>query len=36
MVKNLLANSVDARDDTDLIPGLGRFSGEGNDNQLQY
>ena len=32
MVKNLPANAVD----TDLIPGLGRSSGEGNGNPLQY
>ena len=31
-VKNPLANAVDA----DLIPGLGRLLGEGNDNPLQY
>ena len=32
VVKNLSANV----EDTGLIPGLGRCSGEGNDNQLQY
>ena len=32
VVKNLPANSGD----TDLIPGLGRFLGEGNDSSLQY
>ena len=32
MVKNLPANAGD----TDLIPGLGRSSGEGNGNPLQY
>ena len=32
MVKNLPANPGD----TDLIPGLGRSPGEGNDNPLQY
>ena len=35
MVNNLLANAGDARD-TSLIPGSGRFPGEGNDNPLQY
>ena len=37
MVKNLPANA-DAGDvrDVDLIPGLGRSSGEGNDNPLHY
>ena len=32
MVKNLPANAGD----TGLIPGLGRSSGEGNGNPLQY
>ena len=32
MVKNLPANAGDAG----LIPGLGRYSGEGNGNPLQY
>ena len=32
MVKNLPANA----EDTSLIPGLYRLSGEGNDNPLQY
>ena len=32
MVKNLPANAVD----TDLIPGLGRSSGDGNGYPLQY
>ena len=32
VVKNLPANPGD----TDLIPGLGRSPGEGNDNPLQY
>ena len=31
MVKNLLANSGEARD-TSLIPGLGRSTGVGNGN----
>ena len=31
-VKNPPANAGDVR----LIPGLGRFSGEGNSNPLQY
>ena len=35
MVNNLLANAGDARD-TSLIPGSGRFPGEGNDNPFQY
>ena len=35
VVKNLLANAGDIRD-TGLIPGLGRFPGEGNSNPLQY
>ena len=35
MVKNLLANTRDARD-TGLIPGLGRSVGGGNGNPLQY
>ena len=33
MVKNLPANAEDARD-THLIPGSGRFPGEGNGNPL--
>ena len=32
VVKNLPANAVDAG----LIPGLGRFPGEGNGKPLQY
>ena len=32
VVKNLLANAGDVG----LIPGLGRYSGEGNGNPLQY
>ena len=35
MVKNLPANAGYIRD-VDLIPGLGRPPGEGNDNPLQY
>ena len=35
MVKNPSANSGDIRD-TGLIPGLGRYSGEGHGNRLQY
>ena len=35
VVKNLPANAGDRRD-TDSIPGLGRFSGVGNVNPLQY
>ena len=35
MVKNLPANAGDARD-AGSIPGSGRFSGEGNDNPLQF
>ena len=35
MVKNLPANAGDKRD-TGSIPGLGRFSGEGHGNLLQY
>ena len=35
MVNNLLANAGDARD-TSLIPGSGRFPGEGNGNPFQY
>ena len=35
MIKNTPANAGDARD-LDLIPGLGRFPGEGNCNPLQY
>ena len=35
MVKNPLASAGDSRD-TGLIPGLGRFPGEGNGNLLQY
>ena len=34
-VKNLPANAGYIRD-MDLIPGLGRSPGEGNDNPLQY
>ena len=35
VVKNLPANAGDVRD-PDLIPGLGRPTGEGNGNPLQY
>ena len=35
LVKNSAANAGDARD-TNLILGLGRSSGEGNGNPLQY
>ena len=35
MVKNL-STSVGATGDVGLIPELGRFSGEGNGNPLQY
>ena len=35
MVKNLLANSGDARD-AGLIPESGKFPGVGNGNLLQY
>ena len=35
MVKNLPANSGDSKD-VGLIPGLGRFPGEGNGYPLQY
>ena len=35
MGKNLPANAGDRRD-VGLIPGLGRFPGEGNGNPLQY
>ena len=35
MVNNPLASAGDIRD-AGLIPGLGRFSGEGNNNPLQY
>ena len=35
VVKNLRANSGDVRD-TGSIPVLGRFSGKGNGNPLQY
>ena len=35
VVKNLPANAVDVRD-MGLIPGLGRYPGEGNGNSLQY
>ena len=35
MVKNPHVNTGDARD-IGLIPGLGRSSGEGNGNSLQY
>ena len=34
-VKNLSANAGDIRDEG-LIPGLGRFLGEGNGNPHQY
>ena len=34
VVKNVSANAVDIGD-VDLIPGLGRSSGEGHDNPLQ-
>ena len=34
-VKNPPANAGDARD-MDSVPGLGRSSGEGNGNPLQY
>ena len=34
-VKNLPANSGGVRD-VDLIPGWGRYPGEGNGNPLQY
>ena len=35
VIKNLLANAGDARD-MGFIPGIGRFSGEGNGNPLQH
>ena len=35
VVKNLLASARDIRD-TGLIPGSGRFPGDGNGNLLQY
>ena len=35
MVKTLPVNAEDTRD-TSSIPGLGRYSGVGNDNPLQY
>ena len=35
MTKNPLANAGDVRN-TGLIPGSGRYPGEGNDNPLQY
>ena len=35
VVKTLPANAQDTRDEV-LIPGLGRFPGEGNSNLLQY
>ena len=35
MVKNPTANAGDVGD-AGLIPGLGRYPGGGNDNQLQY
>ena len=35
MIKTLCANAGDVRD-TGLIPGLGRYHGEGNGNSLQY
>ena len=34
-VNNLLANVGDAGD-VDLIPGWGKYPGEGNENLLQY
>ena len=36
LIKNLPANSGDARDDTGLIPGPGRSPGGGHGNLLQY
>ena len=35
LVKKMLASAGDVRE-VDLIPGLGRPSGEGNGNPLQY
>ena len=35
VVKNLLANAGDLRN-TGLIPGLGRYPGEGHGNPFQY
>ena len=35
MVNNMPASAGGIRD-SDLIPGLGRFPGEGNGNTLQY
>ena len=35
MIKNLPANAGDIKD-MGSTPGLGRFSGEGNGNPLQY
>ena len=35
VIKTLRANAGDVRD-TGLIPGLGRYHGEGNGNSLQY
>ena len=35
VVKNLPANAGDIRD-SDLIPGSGRYPGEGNGDSLQY
>ena len=35
VIKNLPANTEDIRD-VGSVPGLGRFSGEGNGNSLQY
>ena len=35
MVKHPPVNAEDVRD-MGLIPGLGRYPGEGNDNPLQY
>ena len=35
MVKNPPANAGDARD-TSVVPGLGKSTGEGNGNPLQY
>ena len=35
VIKNLPSNTEDIRD-VGSVPGLGRFSGEGNGNSLQY
>jgi len=35
VIKTLHANAGDVRD-TGLIPGLGRYHGEGNGNSIQY